>query len=70
MLSLLEKLNHHISRCEQCSKANKRANDFCLTGKLLFRDWATLQQPTSVKVLSEEESLRIIASAQRKLGNN
>lgn len=70
MLSLLEKLNLHISQCQKCTRANKRANDFCLTGKVLFRKWAAEQQPRSVTILSEAESQRIVAAEQRKAGNN
>ena len=56
----LAALEAHVSTCDVCSIANKRANDFCERGRLMFYD-------------DEEQSIRVIAQAlerARKAGSN
>jgi hypothetical protein len=69
----LAALEAHVSTCEVCSIANKRANDFCEQGRLMFYDWIELEDPKSVIELDEEQSIRVIAQAlerARKAGSN
>jgi hypothetical protein len=69
----LEALEAHIASCPVCKVANKRANDFCDRGRLMFYDWIELEDPKSVVELDEEQLIRVIAQENeriRKAGSN
>ncbi len=53
-------LEAHVASCPRCLAANKRANDFCDEGRLLFFDYVKDETPASVRIMSEEESQRVI----------
>lgn len=58
------KLEEHIARCERCTRATGRVNDFCGVGIFLFREWNPT--PVSATLLSKEESARIIEQEQER----
>lgn len=60
-----EKLRKHIESCAQCTAAQKRVNDFCGVGTILFVEWNP--QPLSARELSAEESEKIIAEELAKI---
>lgn len=63
----------HVNNCPRCVAARKRANDFCDTGRLLFFDYVKDEAPISERLLSAEESARIIQKEKaraRKANSN
>ena len=62
----LQAVREHVDSCRVCQKANKRVNDFCPEGKVLFYQYAATDYPTSVEVLSEAESAKIINEVEKK----
>ena len=61
----------HVDQCATCSAANKRVNDFCEEGRLLFLEYAKHQAPNSVEEveLSDEQYYRLIAETRRRRRN-
>jgi hypothetical protein len=59
-------LEEHVNSCRICSAANKRVNDFCPAGKVLFYEFAQHNAPISAEVLSEEESAKVRNEIQQK----
>jgi hypothetical protein len=69
----LDGLKLHVSQCRVCSRANKRANDFCAIGRLMFFAWVKNETPASIVELDEEQSIRVIneeAERGRKASSN
>jgi hypothetical protein len=64
----LASLESHITDCPQCSRTQKRVNDFCRVGKVLFFDWTKggTEHITRAEVLGESESQKIIADAEKQ----
>jgi hypothetical protein len=65
-MSELRDIQDHIQVCEICQRANKRVNDFCSVGKIIFFEYAQHNEPMSVTILGEAESAKIINDVKRK----
>lgn len=66
-----EKLNNlkaHVDACSVCSSANKRVNDFCEEGLLLFSDWSKDKMPTHIveHTLTQEQYDRLVEDTRRR----
>jgi hypothetical protein len=64
----MEALKAHIAACSVCSAANRRVNDFCGTGQLLFREWAKDHPPIAAveTEITKEQFDRMVAEAERR----
>lgn len=60
-------VNAHVVGCAICSKANKRVNDFCPAGRLLFAEYAKTHQPTGAREveITDEQFERLVAEQVR-----
>lgn len=56
----------HVDQCSTCTAANKRVNDFCEEGKLLFFEYSKDKTPTSIKehTLTQDQYDRLVAETQ------
>jgi hypothetical protein len=65
----LEEIRKHVEACTICTAADKRVNDFCEAGQLLFFEWAIDHEPTRVEEvgITPEQYERLLAHARRRL---
>lgn len=64
----LEQLQAHVDACAVCSAANKRVNDFCEAGRLLFSEWAKHHEPIRITehTLPQDQYDRLVAETRRR----
>jgi hypothetical protein len=58
----------HVEKCATCCSANKRVNDFCEQGKLLFFDYARDTAPNRITehTLTDEQYARLVEETRRR----
>lgn len=58
----------HVEKCATCSAANKRVNDFCEQGKLLFFEYSKDASPTRIveHTLNDDQYARLVAETRRR----
>lgn len=63
----LDEIKAHVTTCTVCSAANKRVNDFCELGRLLFFEWAKDHPPVRAAEveISQEQYDRLVAETRR-----
>jgi hypothetical protein len=64
----IKKVIEHEATCATCKAANKRINDFCIEGQLLFAEYQKTHQPTSIidATVTDEQYERLLEEARRK----
>jgi hypothetical protein len=67
MTEELKQVQEHVEKCAVCSKANKRVNDFCFTGRMLFAEYAKTATPIRREdvTLTDEQYHRLVAETER-----
>ena len=65
----LEKLEAHVAGCTICDAANKRVNDFCAEGQLLFFEYASTNPPIRFEevTITKAQYDRLVEEARRRL---
>ena len=65
----LEALRAHVAGCSACTAANRRVNDFCTDGQVLFLAYAAGHSPTSVQEaeITPEQYQQLLKHARRRL---
>jgi len=63
----LKKVIAHVDSCSTCSAANKRVNDFCRDGQLLFFEYAKHAKPIRAEqvTLPQDQYDRLVAETER-----
>jgi len=66
-----KELEAHVVSCSVCSVANKRVNDFCETGQLLFFVWAEEHPPRAAALveLTPEQYEQLVQAVLRRARN-
>jgi hypothetical protein len=64
----MEKIKAHVAACSVCSSANKRVNDFCDEGRLMFYAWANVHPPERITVaeITKEQHHRLVEETRHK----
>jgi hypothetical protein len=67
----LEAVLAHVAACSVCTAANKRVNDFCTDGQVLFLEYASGHAPNRAELveITPEQHDRLLAHARRRLRN-
>lgn len=57
----------HVDSCAACTAANKRVNDLCPEGRLLFAAYQKVAEPTSIEEveITDEQYARLVAGDKR-----
>jgi hypothetical protein len=65
----LKELQAHVGACTVCALANKRVNDFCEEGKLLFVEYAKDHPPSRAAMVEipKEQYDRLVAETKRRM---
>jgi len=64
----LKKVIAHVDACSTCSAANKRVNDFCGDGQLLFFEYAKDAKPIRAEqvTLPQDQYDRLVEETRRR----
>ena len=67
----LDEIKAHVAGCSICSAANKRVNDFCETGRLMFYEFAQVTPPDRIEEveITKEQHARLVAEQHRRERN-
>lgn len=67
----LEAVLAHVAACSVCTAANKRVNDFCTEGQVIFLEYAAGHAPTGAEMveITPEQYQRLLEHARRRLRN-
>jgi hypothetical protein len=64
----MEKIKAHVDSCSVCTAANKRVNDFCDEGRLMFYAWANVHPPKRIEEveITKEQHARLVDETRRR----
>ncbi len=68
----MEKIKAHVADCPTCTAANKRVNDFCDEGRLMFYAWANVHPPKRIEEveITRDQHDRLVAETRRRERNS